>query len=724
PFSEGLAPVLIDNQWGYIDKAGNLKIGARFTHARSFSEGLAAVKIRDDWGYINQSGEVVIKPRFATADDFKGGRAVVDISKESPEFPLAAQKRLDEIVKDSQTSNLKKALMAIAGSRKAGVIDRTGKFIVPAEYSTAEAFSDELCLVRKEQSIEFLDPDGKAKFKLELYDDAHSFSDGLAAVRQKDLWGFINTSGRLVVKPKFEQVQDFHHDLAPARLSGKWGFVDKRGEWVIQPTYDYIWEGFENGVAVAGNDLCPVEHQPGELTRVGGEYIVSKRTEVESAPDDSTTPFQQSRFAYPDYRFALINQEGKEQTQMKFDLIGPLSDGVRSARVDGQFGFIDNLGNTIVKPTYRWVSAFSDGLALVQEGDGQSRAVERNLQMLKNNSVPALVNDPKLIKQDIEVCSKVIGVDPTNVLAFRDRGYLKCSLSEFKESMDDFKEVTKLCPVSSEGYYWLGLAELQLGNYKDAVVNLTNALENDRMNARCYYARARAFSELEEYELALRDINQAIALDDHPFFQGARGTIYEKSGKADKGLPDLQIGRRAPILDPWPTGPKTQQELESEVEKLKEKASSLVKEKSKDDRLLALAYARWADGIDSLRRLKLREQKLLELEELYKECLELRRNALKLSKSSTKDSVIPLVYKDDLANALAQLSSWYVRVERYDEAAKLLEEGLTIVKDTGSATKEADFLNDLGKIYLAQDKYSEAEDSFEKALKLTEQELL
>ncbi|MBX9693387.1 MAG: WG repeat-containing protein, partial [Cyanobacteria bacterium] len=27
PVSEGLAPVLIDNQWGYIDKAGNLKIG-------------------------------------------------------------------------------------------------------------------------------------------------------------------------------------------------------------------------------------------------------------------------------------------------------------------------------------------------------------------------------------------------------------------------------------------------------------------------------------------------------------------------------------------------------------------------------------------------------------------------------------------------------------------------------------------------------------------------
>ncbi len=719
PFSEGLAPVLIDNQWGYIDKAGNLKIGARFTHARSFSEGLAAVKVRDDWGYINPAGEVVIKPRFATADDFKDGRAVVDIGRESPEFPAAAQKRLDDIVKDPQTSNLKKALMAIAGSRKAGIIDRTGTFIIPAEFSTVDSFSDDLALVRKEQQIEFLGLDGKTAIKLELYDDARPFSDGMAAVKQKDLWGFINTSGRLTIKPKFEQVQDFHHDLAPAKQSGKWGFIDKRGEWTIKPSYDYVWEGFENGVAVVGNDLCPVEHQPGELTRIGGEYIVSKRTEVESQPDDSITPFAPSRFAYPDYRFALIDQQGKEQTKMNFDLIGSLSNGVRSARIDGQFGFIDNMGNVIVKPNFRWVSSFSDDLALVQEGKAEPREVERNLQLLKNNTVPAVVNDPKLIKQDIEICSKVIAADPTNVLAYRDRGYLKCSLSEFKDSLEDFRQVDKLCPVSADGSYWLGMAELQLGDYKDAVVSLSNALENERTNARTYYARAKAFSELGEYELALRDINQAIALDDHPFFQGVRGTIYEKSGKAEKGLSDLQIGRRAPILDPWPTGAKSQQEIEKEIQVCKEKAKEIEAAK-KDDKLLALADARWADGLDSLRRLKLREQKLLELEELYKECLELRRNSVRLSKSGTANGSIPLVYKDDLANALAQLSSWYVRVGRYDEAAKLLEEAMQIVKDLGSTTKEADFLNDLGKVYLAQDKYDEAEKSFEKALSLTE----
>ncbi len=71
-FSEGLAAVLVDEKWGYIDNKGNMLIKPQFDYAQSFSEGLAAVRINKKFGYIDKNGTMVIKPEFDGALDFKG----------------------------------------------------------------------------------------------------------------------------------------------------------------------------------------------------------------------------------------------------------------------------------------------------------------------------------------------------------------------------------------------------------------------------------------------------------------------------------------------------------------------------------------------------------------------------------------------------------------------------------------------------------------------------
>lgn len=53
-FSEGLAPVLVCGQWGFIDTSGNIVITPQFDYAYHFSEGLAAVQVDGKWGYISK----------------------------------------------------------------------------------------------------------------------------------------------------------------------------------------------------------------------------------------------------------------------------------------------------------------------------------------------------------------------------------------------------------------------------------------------------------------------------------------------------------------------------------------------------------------------------------------------------------------------------------------------------------------------------------------------
>ena len=60
--------------------------------------------------------------------------------------------------------------------------------------------------------------------------------------------GFINKTGKVVVKPKYENVWSFSEGLAIVELDGKYGFINKTGKEVVKPKYDYVYN-FSEGLA-------------------------------------------------------------------------------------------------------------------------------------------------------------------------------------------------------------------------------------------------------------------------------------------------------------------------------------------------------------------------------------------------------------------------------------------------------------------------------------------
>ena len=74
-FSEGLARVVINGKWSYIDKSGKEVIQLKYDDAFNFSEGLAAVELNGKYGYIDKSGKVIIHLKYDFADFFSNGQA-------------------------------------------------------------------------------------------------------------------------------------------------------------------------------------------------------------------------------------------------------------------------------------------------------------------------------------------------------------------------------------------------------------------------------------------------------------------------------------------------------------------------------------------------------------------------------------------------------------------------------------------------------------------------
>ena len=62
-FVEDRAAVKVyGEKWSYIDRDGKRITMSTFDSARDFSYGFAAVEVKDEWGFINRDGEMVIKP--------------------------------------------------------------------------------------------------------------------------------------------------------------------------------------------------------------------------------------------------------------------------------------------------------------------------------------------------------------------------------------------------------------------------------------------------------------------------------------------------------------------------------------------------------------------------------------------------------------------------------------------------------------------------------------
>lgn len=113
-FSQGRALIRLDGQYGYIDKGGNRVIDPQFDEAHPFSEGLAAVRKGDQNYYIDREGETAFYSHFPTAQ--------VSLKTPDPSFT--------------------NGLAVMEANRLYGFIDKTGKIIIPPQFSQVDIRPD------------------------------------------------------------------------------------------------------------------------------------------------------------------------------------------------------------------------------------------------------------------------------------------------------------------------------------------------------------------------------------------------------------------------------------------------------------------------------------------------------------------------------------------------------------------------------------------------------
>ncbi len=260
--------------------------------------------------------ELLISPMYEFADGFVNGLARVKqdgkwgFIDKSNKFVIPAQ--YDE------TLYFTEDLAAVKLSGKWGYIDRTGAMLITPQYDGTLGFFEGFAACLLKGKWGFIDKNGGM---LQQYDGAESFSLGLAAVKTGGAYGFVNTAGEMVIPAVYQQVLPFSEGVAPVMQNGKWGYVDSVGRTVIEPFLEEAY-GFQNGVA---------------RVKSGGKY-------------------------------GYINRMGWQVTPCIYDQAWGFSEGLATVKVGDLYGYINLNGDTVIEPTLEDVWSFSQGLVPYKQG--------------------------------------------------------------------------------------------------------------------------------------------------------------------------------------------------------------------------------------------------------------------------------------------------------------------------------------------------------------------
>lgn len=92
----------------------------------------------------------------------------------------------------------------------------------------------------------------KIIIKPQFTDVYYTWSENLIAAsigeRDKQLWGFIDDTGKWVIRPSYQAAKNFCDGVAAVRVNNKYGYIDKKGNLIIKPQFDVAWD-FMQGIA-------------------------------------------------------------------------------------------------------------------------------------------------------------------------------------------------------------------------------------------------------------------------------------------------------------------------------------------------------------------------------------------------------------------------------------------------------------------------------------------
>jgi hypothetical protein len=183
------------------------------------------------------------------------------------------------------------------------------------------------------------------------------------------------------LRPEFAPGASFHDGLAPVIISGMYGYIDKTGRVVIKPKF-LIADNFSEGLAwVVVGDFSSTTSREFGILDTSGHVTLTPKIKVFSLIgqvdrfSEGLAKFDQYSWVEgkedsATFKSGYVNRFGQIVIQPKFVARCPFSGGRASVTLEGEHLVIDPLGATVIGPFAEGSLCFSEGLLPVNTNSG------------------------------------------------------------------------------------------------------------------------------------------------------------------------------------------------------------------------------------------------------------------------------------------------------------------------------------------------------------------
>ena len=142
--------------------------------------------------------------------------------------------------------------------------------------------------------------------------------------------------------------------------------------------------------------------------------------------------------------------------------------------------------------------------------------------------------DADSVKDAISCYDKVLDIDPSNAVAYSNRGIAKSGLGDHQAAIADCDKALEINPNLAWAYSNRGIAKSRLGDHQAAVADYDRALEINPNLAGAYSNRGDAKSDLGDHQAAIADYDRALEINPN------LAEAYNNRGDAKSRLGDHQ----------------------------------------------------------------------------------------------------------------------------------------------------------------------------------------
>lgn len=263
-FKEGTIPVNYNNKAGAIDLHGKIVIPLDYASISVLDENIFLVK-DSTWKIIDQNNKIVSILKDTPVSGFEEDIAIFCIPSQHAPYKLKYVDRflniiqnLDSYVPGSNFINGVATVTLDTQMSKWIYVDKQGKQVIDTQYSWANNFSKDSPYIAYARTVDgkeiILNREGREFFfesdtSIIIIND---YNEGLASYWSSTGYGFLDSKGRMIIKPRYKWVQKFSHGLSAVSVNGRdWGYIDSQDNVVIPFKFKNAGN-FSEGYAVVG----------------------------------------------------------------------------------------------------------------------------------------------------------------------------------------------------------------------------------------------------------------------------------------------------------------------------------------------------------------------------------------------------------------------------------------------------------------------------------------